>query len=673
MVFLAVTTLIQVGISLALGAAAMVVGGLLMRRGRGQRPEEQITEVARRGTWVPRVIGRVRLSGIFGWAGNRRVVTQRVGGKGGLLGGASGESYTYYERGVHWLCVGPASALSRIWENDAVAVEFDPTLTPTTHPSGTYVETTIGNFWIYWGDCPANPINERLGDPNRMNIASRWPFVCYVEWDEKLLGSSSTWPLLEYEVEVRPLTNGTIGSSTLEPWIEATSPTTQDSDFGGNPAFVLWELLTAPPPHGCGIDADDLDAGSFAALADLCVDEHLPITLIIRQGDVAAQIIARILDEVGCTLVQAGEVLAVVPVREPGGLIPELTDDAVAEVEPRTEQRHAEANPTRYVFAFADRDNQYQDNTVLVANDADARTIESARPQVVRLETIGDRWTAAAVASRMAGDRDAQVEAISLEAMRGGRRLLPGQVFQLADTVYRTAVVEPAFDRRSAVVEAILDQFGRADRAVEPPGSNGGDVAEAAPDPVVRVLQVPEDLLTGAGPEIVVLRVRANQSIVAAQVHISANGTSYLLAGSQDVAAAGGTLNRPFPDDDTSEPSITAYNADIENLPDLTGNDPAFDAGELLCLIGSELMRIRKVEAVDGGWRLSGLARAQYGTLNADHETNDPVLIFRRSDLTPFSGGIIQVGETISVKTQPRTIRSVVSLADVTASDVTIV
>lgn len=191
---------------LALGLALSYAAGKLIPKPKNPF-DDKPTSLAQRGSFLPRLIGRGRLGVIFAWAGGRRTRDEKMsGGKGGGLFGGTSQA-VYVEDGWHQLCMGPAYALHRIYMNGQII--FDGPITPITHPSGATVDLgKEGSFRIFWGEFD-QPINTFLGslDDNgnvRVGISSRWPGVCYVEWRAKRLGTSAVWPIMEYEMEVRP-------------------------------------------------------------------------------------------------------------------------------------------------------------------------------------------------------------------------------------------------------------------------------------------------------------------------------------------------------------------------------------------------------------------------------------------------------------------------------------
>lgn len=178
---------------------SLLAGYLLQKKQRNLAKDDKPTTLATRGTFIPYVLGIRRIGPVFCWAGDRRSAKEKAqGGKGGI--GSSPKVDVYYERGMHVLCAGPAFCLRRIYQHGKII--FEGPITRKSHPSGSRVDLgSEGAFDIYWGE-PNQPINNDLGVSTRIGIASRWPHICYVYWDEKRLGQQPTWPLLDYVIEV---------------------------------------------------------------------------------------------------------------------------------------------------------------------------------------------------------------------------------------------------------------------------------------------------------------------------------------------------------------------------------------------------------------------------------------------------------------------------------------
>jgi len=217
---------ITLTVGLLLSAAVTAGGSLLL--GALNRPKSPVADntppvLTDRGSPLPMLIGRRRLKGFLCWAGDRQLVKSGGGGKGLL--GAAGGSQSYFERGWHVLCVGPASALYGIYENGTkiwpTTASATGPITPTDTPSGSHIKTKRGDAYIYWGDVtqPVDPVlSVRLG------TVSQWPCICYVFWNRKNLGAQQTWPVIEYDLAVQVMDQ--VLSDSL-PWLgELTGPTT---------------------------------------------------------------------------------------------------------------------------------------------------------------------------------------------------------------------------------------------------------------------------------------------------------------------------------------------------------------------------------------------------------------------------------------------------------------
>lgn len=193
---------LQAGIGIALSLAA----GYLLQdsqdspivQGTGPSPTVE------RGTPINLLIGRERVGPIYTWYGSRSSETESAGGGKGF-GGEGTESEVWFEEGWHILCIGPARRLWKIIENGKTV--YGTPMDPASHPSGTSVDLgTVGTFVIYWGEAD-QPENTELGEPGKLTedgISSRWPYLCYIHWTRKRLGTTAVWPRLTYDLEVWP-------------------------------------------------------------------------------------------------------------------------------------------------------------------------------------------------------------------------------------------------------------------------------------------------------------------------------------------------------------------------------------------------------------------------------------------------------------------------------------
>ena len=193
---------IQLGVSIAL---SYIAGQLLEEDVETPVRDFKPTPSVERGSPIALLLGRDEIAPVMLWAGDRNSRKEDVGGGGkGLYGGDSSapKGSFFSEVGWHALCIGPVRRLWKITENGRPI--FVGPIDPSSHPPGSLIDLgKAGAFRIYWGTAD-QPGNVSLADPAKVGILSRWPFLCYVEWDRKRLGASPTWPRLKYEVEVWP-------------------------------------------------------------------------------------------------------------------------------------------------------------------------------------------------------------------------------------------------------------------------------------------------------------------------------------------------------------------------------------------------------------------------------------------------------------------------------------
>lgn len=258
------------------------------------------TNLAQQGSFVPLLIGRRRLGFTFGWAGFRGVYspTVRVEGKGSKKKKQATGQIVYFEAGWHMICLGPAKALRRIYQDGKVI--FDTLIERETTPSGSTFFTADGtgdSFAVYWGETD-QPANALLGTGT--GVPSAWPFLCYVYWSRKTLGPSPRWPQIEYDLEVEQGA-GTLATTDLAARYDAsdsgsitlvTGRVSAWDDVGGVNSYDLVQGTAGLRPlfltAGSGIG--DLAAVQFDGTTDAVtyVDPGLPGPFTESDGEVWA-------------------------------------------------------------------------------------------------------------------------------------------------------------------------------------------------------------------------------------------------------------------------------------------------------------------------------------------------------------------------------------------------
>ena len=478
MVILGVTTLIGFAVTSALGIGlSFLAAALGKKKGPKFTFDNRPTPVATRGVFVPRVIGRRRITHTFGWAGKRKVVTKGGGGKS-LGGGGEPEQKTYTENGWHLLCVGGSGEVilhgvflgsKRIWPRKDTPMPNGISSADT--PGGTVLNARgeQGKFEIWWGTHD-QAINPRLQKVLPGKPLSGWPNMVYVYWRPKNLGPSPVWPELTYDVEVRvrdcvPGSVAQLGS-------------------GVNPAHAMWESMTAPFPYGMGIDPATVDATGLIEMGQRFEDEDLGINVYASDGQTCAELLADLMAEMGFVMPQVGGALRPNLIREQlpnPDPIPAVTDLVAVDPDPEMEQHHGDFNPDRVIYIIKDVDRSFEDTDVQLDDHSQARAKQRVQPRRVSLNTVTSAGTAQEVAKRMRLVDMTSATAYKFKATRDARLLVPGQRFHYPDIgTLRVGEITMRWDSREVDVGAVHDHYSFAPGSYLPGGGFAGAERETS-------------------------------------------------------------------------------------------------------------------------------------------------------------------------------------------------
>ncbi|MGE3795919.1 MAG: hypothetical protein AB7I38_18615, partial [Dehalococcoidia bacterium] len=446
---------VAIAILAGLSAAAQV---LLRPKPKSPVQDKEPTTLATRGAYIPWIIGIRRTGAVFGWAGNRQV--RQDGGTGGKGGGkgAGGGINTYYEAGWHQICVGPASALYRIWQDGKVILDLGSNpLTPGTSPSGaSYVlPNRQGTFRLYWGEA-GQPIDPLLQQPTSVGIASRWPFLCHIVWDQKRLGPAPRWPNLEYEIGVLPFGTTQVPGMSYLP---RTAPANYDD--GVNPAHIIEHLLHQPFPHGVGRPRSEVETTSLVSLGSLAEAEHLACSVVARDGATAESILAPLLQDVGAMVPYVEGRVRIVPIRPEAPNWPILTDDHLLQPRPEIEKLVGEDPADQIIYAFHDREHFHRENTFNLDDDGQASMLDSKTGKKVGIESTVNFLTAALIADRRAQEDQSSGVGVRIYASRAARTHHAGQQVTVAGIpiLFRVASVQPDPLSGRTVLEVMVDYY----------------------------------------------------------------------------------------------------------------------------------------------------------------------------------------------------------------------
>jgi hypothetical protein len=659
-------------IATVIATGAGIAANALTRKPKTQTTRDRTpTTISDPGGWIPLLIGRREVGPVFAYAGNRKYADESVN-----------------ESGVHFLIIGPGDVLNAIYgpdgtnilkDSDGNAVKLyrneddaDAAGVDVFVSGSTFVTEKYGAFRLYWGD-DNEPIDYDMAAASRMGVASRWPRLMRISWDRLKLGPSPIWPELLYDVTCYGTAQVLTGSSR---WMPESSPGAGDD--GINPAHALWQLATAPWPHGSGaLTPQMIDGGAVEAMGVAFQNEHLPCNILGMDGIGADELISQLMNDFGFVMPQIGIKLVPYSIREVSGTIPQLTASMV--VGSKNERNRVQGiNATDSIaYTYKDRRRRFNEQTIPLPDDSHARPRSRVSLQKAAINSVTDRMTAFKVSARKTLEEYSQSSSRVMTLMREARNLRPGQVFiDLSGDRLRCTSNEPAVETAATKITAILDQYTYGPPNYSPVYGEDPtpEEPEVEPDISVRALEKP-----GFGDSsrfIWVFRVRAHTAITGAKVYVKlTDGGDFDLRGNQNKPSTGGTLNIPITESSSiigeDGPTITPFaNADdLLTIPvDLTDQDDKWQDNYQLLVCGTEVMSLKRIEAVSGGWRLIGLRRGVLGTNPEAHAAGDPVYIILRQNVEDIEiSGNWHVTEETRVKTRPRTSEDEISLSEVDA------
>jgi len=752
---------VQIGL-LILSIALSYLAGKLLASKKKPKFDDRITTIANRGAYIPRVIGRRKMGCIFAWAGGRYTRKEKQeGGKGSLFAGPKGT--VYVEHGWHIICMGPAHKLHAITQNGEPL--FVGPITSDSHPSGSTIDLgKEGTFRIFWGEFDQPP-NTFLGNADRVTVESRWPGLCYIEWQNKRLGPAAMWPTIEYEIECR--TQSTILTDTpayMEPTrvldgnntpdvydvvpgaanvgyfefgsnitsqfqpgqqIRLTSHTgmvdqdatllrteiridpvylytfagvdvyrydyytqfyldvavvgntndgniqgyTEAADDGINPAHILAEFLFLGDGYGQNNDQDLYDMQSLEDLGTLAVTENMRCSVVAQDGVTYQEMIGGMLIDLGVFLSTdyTTGLLKFVPIREPVGTLA-VIGEALQTALPEISVQHADLPVTNVAYSFKDRTHQYEDTTVGADNDGMATQVGVQRTEINQIISTINPQTANVMAERRQQEALAGGAQIVQPANRSTRQMIPGVACYSdgVDEVLRLLTVESDPLSGEVKLQVVTDFYGTPLSTFQQnPGLPEPIATPTDPDPQVAVVEVPEYLLQGSQTQTLLIpRIRDDQGVSGADIHISRDDTTFTLIGRDLTIMTGGVLIDSMTNLDYQQPTtsyqFTAVGDDIDDVLDLSADLTSWCNGRQLAILvdpatgAYEICYLKKVTAVSGTtYTLDGIIRARYDTPQQTFGAGDYVFIVQNDDGLLVQDILLEPEVAIFAKSQP--------------------
>lgn len=605
-----VTTLLIVAVGAALLAR-------LLFREKDSQPlsTDKPSTSSTRGSFVPLVIGDRLVGPVILWVGDRTVVVEEEeaeGGKGfGFLAPSKVKTNVSYEAAFHALCVGPAARIRGIYVS-GVLIPNSQNINSRLAPSGCSISLEgYGTLRIYWGE------DDQVVDPRTLSvigIATRMPRLCYVVWDKFRIGGSN-WPIIEYVVSVP-------GNMTVGPF----SP--QQIAGGVNPASVVWQVLTAPFPHGGGVPASQIDFAALSNVSAICASEGLGMNILVNDGDSVDRVVSDVMQDAGLMLPVVGGVLSFLPVRKALATPPTLDNDVLLPPFAEVEKLQTSAGfGTQLIYRHPDALQKYKFATIDVDDDAVSSIRNNRRTKQITLTTITSRTVASAVVARRQVEDLDEPTRVTVRGARNLREATPGQMFTLPGVgAVRLLGVKPSFDGPEVELDLLRDPFNQdivpfADPSL-PVIAPEGDLE---PDIRFNVYEIPFLLANGTGA-VAIFRIRDNPSIFNAGALLSADGLTYSVEGTQSAPSTGGLLLHPWPPTPLNRdyiywfedgPEITVdENGDEFVVPlNLSATPASWLSGSQIMVLGGELLFVREFVQISGfHWQAKGVLRGRAGT-----------------------------------------------------------
>lgn len=438
-------------------------------------------------------------------------------------------------------------------------------------------------------------------------------------------------------------------------------------EAGWNPAHIIAELLFETWPHGIGEDQGLFDMDSLEELGTLTAgaEEDLRCSVLAQSGQDLRGLLSGIMQDVGVFLSidMTTGLLKFVPIREPVGDIPEITNDAIL-TEPEVEVQHGPRPVDRIVFTFPDSALAYRDATVGVDDDGQAGRLEYYQARNVQIISTVNFETAARIAERRSAEEMAGVYENRLQMGRGARALLPGQpvVVEGLDEVQRVIATEHDVESGRVTVTVWNDFYGvpLSNFVTTSPGSPTTNTPTQQ-DYLAAILEVPEALLNEGQTTIIPMMVRGGTTVTSHMIYLSTTGMTYTESDIDEAIMAGG-FTSGFPNDlyfQEEGPIFEAVGDDIGTVEDLTGEDLLWTGGRQLAVFVNstgqqEIAFVRNIQSLGSGrYRLRGVIRARYDTTLLTLDEGSKVFIFQDDDPDILVDDNVVMQNDLYMKAQP--------------------
>lgn len=451
-------------------------------------------------------------------------------------------------------------------------------------------------------------------------------------------------------------------------------------DDGVNPAHLLYQLLFRSWPHGYALSTDAFDLESLNECGVTFAAERLSSHLYLQDGQDFLGAVSAVMQDAGIMVSLVDGKWKFRALRAETSIVV-VPDDVLSGPPPERRTNHGDRPSTTSSFRFRDRARGYRTSTVSVSDNGVAEYVARTTSRPVELELARDFDTASRIAERRGMEDQGTPATFDVTAGRECREITPGRAIQVAGIPGTLRVVSRKIDALSSkvVLHCALDYQGSSTSSFITSEGGGINVDAGAiyPDPVARIVEIPAHLLASQSQQLIVVpRLRATDSVLGADIHLSGDNVSYFQVQQDIGVTAGGLLLAPMLATDPvlqeNGPVFTTVGPDIGAVPDLTTDILNWRRGRLLCVIGGEICFIRSITALGGAqYQLNGLIRARYDTPRVAHAAGESVLIFEYDALPTITDPLLVPNAPIWVKTQPFASSSI-DLSSITAITATL-
>ena len=643
--------IVAVIVSAALSYAAQALLRKDIKQKQSPLDTDSPATTSTRGSMIPILKGRSRLGAVIGWVGNRSIWGE---------GPRESRVSTYHEEALHFICVGPVYAIYEILVSGKSVWKGE--MTQADNPDGAFIDLGWeGRVYIYWGT--ATQTKCVLEGEYTRNSA--WRGICYAVWEFKRLGTSPIWPVIDYEVEVRPENDYLPDTSTLT-WLPFNGG-------GYHPAAMLYELLFSAPPIGAGLDVLKFNIPSLAVtLGDALRRERVPCRILLQNGESWESGIAAVLQDFGILIgwdvttekykftLQRDSLDTIQTVPE------SLIEDALIE---SITQHHVNSSD-RAVYTFTDAARNYKESTVVWS--AEGSLVDSKYPKDKKI-TIASvtNWDAAIVVSERRSQEDfAKSGVYSMRTSRETLLMYPGQRFYIENDSQPFILLSSSRVPEEGVttLTAMRDTYNLSAEVYTITNSGLPTYSVAEEDPAISILET-NRFLNKDSQGLHFLRIRASSSISGATILFSLDsGSTYNISDLDTFVSTGGELTEEMSSDfslieDGPAVSLLGEGLDTENLE---GAENDWRLGLQLCIIDSEIMFLRNITLLtDTTFTLQGLIRSRYGTPKTTHAIGAKVFILRDQNFKLLAGTYMTTGTQIYFKVLPETWNDTIQASEV--------